>query len=192
MHCPVKLRRRSPRRQPIGRQCGLVCEVSASSVMENIVIRPATHSDAHSLGRLGALLLETHYGFDRNRFMAPHANTAEGYGWFLSSQLKNKDAVVLVAERAGAIIGYVYAGLEPRSWKELREPAGFIHDVIVEESSRRSGGARLLLEAAIEWLRTRGAPRVMLWTAVHNAAAQHLFDRLGFRRTMIEMTRELP
>jgi ribosomal protein S18 acetylase RimI-like enzyme len=159
--------------------------------MNNILIRTATESDAPSLGRLGALLLETHYGFDQKRFMAPHANTEEGYAWFLSSQLKDEDAVIFVAERDGAIIGYVYAGLEPRSWKELREPAGFIHDVAVEESSRRLGVAQMLLEAAIEWLRAKGAPRVMLWTAEHNEAAQRLFDRLGFRRTMIEMTREL-
>jgi len=30
-----------------------------------------------------------------------------------------------------------------------------------------------------------------LWTAEQNSAAQRLFSRLGFRRTMIEMTREL-
>ena len=36
-----------------------------------------------------------------------------------------------------------------------------------------------------------GAPRVMLWTAEHNVAAQRLFEARGFRRTMIEMTREL-
>jgi GNAT superfamily N-acetyltransferase len=159
--------------------------------MEKIAIRPATESDAPSLGRLGALLLETHYGFDQDRFMAPDANTAEGYAWFLRSQLKDKDAVVLVAELAGLIVGYVYAGLEPRSWKELREPCGFIHDVVVDPSSRRLGVARLLMEAAIEWIREQGAPRVMLWTAERNAGAQQLFDRLGFRRTMIEMTREL-
>jgi hypothetical protein len=31
----------------------------------------------------------------------------------------------------------------------------------------------------------------MLWTAEQNADAQRLFVKLGFRRTMIEMTREL-
>ena len=159
--------------------------------MEEIVIRLAKESDSPSLGRLGALLLETHYAFDQKRFMAPHANLAEGYAWFLRSQLKEKDVVIFVAERTGAVVGYVYAGLEPQSWKELREMAGFIHDVIVEESSRRRGIAGLLLEAAIEWLRAHGAPRVMLWTAEHNPEAQHLFSRIGFRRTMIEMTREL-
>jgi ribosomal protein S18 acetylase RimI-like enzyme len=159
--------------------------------MDNTLIRLATESDAPSLGRLGVLLLKIHYDFDQKRFMAPQGNTEEGYARFLNSQLKDKDSVIFLAERDGAIIGYVYARLEPRSWKELREPAGFIHDVFVDESSRRLGVAQQLMEAAIEWLRAKGAPRVLLGTAARNTAAQRLFDRLGFRRTMIEMTREL-
>ena len=107
------------------------------------------------------------------------------------SQLADEDVAVFVAEQDGEVIGYVYAGLEPRSWKELREACGFIHDVAVVEHGRRAGAATALIDAAAEWLRGRGAPRVVLWTAERNAAAQRLFDRLGFRRTMIEMTREL-
>jgi len=160
--------------------------------MDEIVIRRANESDLPALGRLGAHLMQTHYAFDQQRFMAPPANPAEGYAWFLGTQLDDKDVVVFVAERLGAVVGYVYAGLEPLSWKELREMAGFIHDVVVEESSRRQGIAEKLLEAAIEWLHAQGAPRVMLWTAEQNTSAQRLFARLGFRRTMIEMTRELP
>jgi ribosomal protein S18 acetylase RimI-like enzyme len=135
--------------------------------------------------------MKTHYAFDKRRFMAPGANPAEGYSWFLGSQLHEKDVIVLVAERGGVVVGYVYAGLEPRSWKELREPAGFIHDVAVEESSRRTGVATALIEAAIQWLRAQGTPRVLLGAAEQNSAALSLFSRLGFRRTMVEMTREL-
>lgn len=135
--------------------------------------------------------METHYAFDKQRFMAPGPNPAEGYGWFLGSQLTEQDVVVLVAEQAGVVAGYVYAGLEPQSWKELREPAGFIHDVAVQESSRRTGVATALVEAAAEWLRANGAPRVLLWTAQQNSGALSLFSSLGFRRTMIEMTLEL-
>jgi GNAT superfamily N-acetyltransferase len=159
--------------------------------MEDIVIRHASDSDLPVLGQLGALLMETHYLFDQKRFMAPRGDSAQGYAWFLRSQLKEEDAVVLVADRAGVIVGYVYAGLEPTSWKELRDTAGFVHDVVVADSSRRLGVARLLVEAAIDWLRAHGAPRVVLWTAEKNPAAQNLFSRLGFRRTMIEMTLEL-
>ncbi len=155
------------------------------------IIRRATDADAPALGRLGALLLRAHHGFDALRFMAPGRNPEVGYGSFLVSQLADDDAVVFVAERGAELIGYVYAGLEPRSWKELREACGFVHDVAVEESGRRSGAATALVDAAVGWLRSRGAPRVVLWTADRNEAAQRLFDRLGFRRTMIEMTREL-
>ena len=47
------------------------------------------------------------------------------------------------------------------------------------------------MNAALEWLRSRGAPRVLLLTATPNTGAQELFTKMGFRRTMIEMTKEL-
>lgn len=154
-------------------------------------IRLATPADLPALGRLGALLMRTHYDFDPQRFMDPGTDPAEGYAWFLGKQLKDVDAVIFVAEDEGKVVGYVYAGLEPISWKELRDECGFIHDIVVDERGRRTGTATALIEKAIEWLRDRGAPRVMLWTAEKNAGAQQLFAKLGFRRTMIEMTREL-
>ena len=155
------------------------------------IIRRATKADLPALGRLGASLLRTHYAFDQQRFMAPGTNPESGYAWFLGTQLNEEDVAVLVAERDGRVAGYVYAGIEPRNWKELRDEAGFIHDVLVEEDARRTGMATALMEAAVAWLRASGAPRVVLWTAEPNAEAQRLFARLGFRRTMVEMTREL-
>jgi ribosomal protein S18 acetylase RimI-like enzyme len=158
--------------------------------MSELTIRRAEEKDLPALGRLGALLMRTHFGFDPQRFMAPGATPEAGYEWFLRSQLQEPDVVIFVAERGGSIAGYAYAGLEPRSWKELRDAAGFIHDVVVDEAHRRAGVGEALVEAAINWLREHGAPRVMLWTAQQNESAQRLFSRLGFRRTMIEMTRE--
>ena len=155
------------------------------------MIRVATTADLPALGRLGALLLRTHHEFDPHRFIAPEDNVEEGYAWFLGTQLRQKDAAIFVAERGGEVLGYVYAGVEPHSWKELRDEAGFIHDIVVDERGRRTGLASALVERAVEWLRQRGMPRVVLWTAERNDVAQRLFAALGFRRTMIEMTREL-
>jgi len=155
------------------------------------VVRRAQPGDLAALGRLGAALLHTHFAFDRNRFKAPGEDPEGGYAWFLGSQLGDPDVAVFVAERNGSVVGYVYAGLEPESWKELRDAAGFIHDVVVDETGRRLGVASQLVEAAVAWMRERGAPRVMLWTAEQNEGAQRLFEKLGFRRTMMEMTREL-
>lgn len=157
-----------------------------------ITIRPAEQRDREQLGRLGALLMRAHYAFDPQRFLPPGESAESGYAWFLGSVMESKDGRVFVAEDdGGAIAGYIYVALEPLSWKELRGPAGFIHDVAVRESSRRTGIAQQLMHAGIEWLRERGAPRVILWTAAPNDAAQQLFRRLGFRDTMLEMTMEL-
>jgi ribosomal protein S18 acetylase RimI-like enzyme len=132
---------------------------------------------------------------DARRFMRAGGGLADGYARFLGSQLKSADAVVLVAERVSAgetaIVGYVYAGIEPLSWQDLREESGFIHDVIVDDTMRGRGVATRLVEAACAWLRNRGMPRVLLHTASQNDAAQRLFRALGFRATMIEMAKEL-
>lgn len=156
-----------------------------------LTIRPAATSDLEPLGRLGALLMRTHSDFDPLRFMTPGDDPEGGYAWFLGTQIHRTDVVVLVAERDGRIVGYVYAGIEPLSWKELRDEAGFVHDVVVAEEARGQGVGGALIDAAAEWLHRRGVPRVLLWTAERNGAAQRLFARHGFRRTMIEMTREL-
>jgi len=156
-----------------------------------VTIRRAERHDLPALGRLGAMLMRTHYDFDPRRFLPPGQSAESGYGHFLGSVIEAPDSCVLVADDGGEIAGYVYVALEPLSWKELRGPAGFIHDVAVAEGARRGGIARQLLAAAIDWLREHGAPRVILWTAAPNEAAQRLFRDLGFRDTMLEMTLEL-
>jgi ribosomal protein S18 acetylase RimI-like enzyme len=161
------------------------------SATDALVVRRAQREDLPVLGRLGGDLLRTHYAFDPHRFMAPGDDPESGYAWFLGTQIRSDDVAVFVAERDGNVAGYVYVGIEPQSWKELREEAGFIHDVVVSDTVRRHGVATALMEAAVAWLRERGVPRVILWTAQPNEGAQRLFEKLGFRRTMIEMTKEL-
>jgi GNAT superfamily N-acetyltransferase len=156
-----------------------------------MTIRRAEPRDAVALGKLGAALMQTHYAFDAHRFLEPGEDAASGYARFLNSQLGDRDALVLVAEREDRIVGYVYAGIEPLSWKELRDECGYIHDLLVTDEARRLGVGESLLNQAIEWLRERGMPRVVLWTAAQNEAARRLFERRRFRATMTEMTLEL-
>jgi GNAT superfamily N-acetyltransferase len=156
-----------------------------------LTVRKAEPRDLDSLGHLGAMLMQTHYAFDRQRFLAPGKGTERGYAAFLGSVLQSPEDCVFLAEQEGAIVGYVYAALEPLSWKELRGPAGFIHDVAVVDQARKAGVGTMLMQVAIDWLRSRGAPRVILWTAAANSAAHMLFHKLGFRDTMVEMTMEL-
>jgi ribosomal protein S18 acetylase RimI-like enzyme len=155
-----------------------------------VTVRPATIADLPALGRLGALLVRTHHELDPARFIAATRHTEQGYASYLGSQLQDPTVLVLVAERNGTVIGYTYSAVEESDYMALRGPAGVLHDIVVDPDHRREGVGRLLLDATLAWLDARGAPRIVLSTAERNEAAQRLFAAAGFRRTMIEMTRE--
>ena len=101
------------------------------------------------------------------------------------------NVVMLVATADDHVVGYSYGALEGVDYMALRGPAGALYDIIVDPESRRHGVGAQLLEATVAALQALGAPQVVLSTADRNAAAQRLFERAGFRRTMIEMTRTL-
>jgi ribosomal protein S18 acetylase RimI-like enzyme len=156
-----------------------------------ITIRRAAPADLAAIGRLGALLVRAHHDFDPERFLAATTGTEHAYASFLGTQLEEPNVVILVAERDGEVVGYTYAAVEGHDFMTLRGPAGVVHDIVVDPDQRGHGIGGRLLDATLAALRDRGAPRVVLLTADGNQVAQRLFARAGFRRTMIEMTREL-
>jgi ribosomal protein S18 acetylase RimI-like enzyme len=156
-----------------------------------ITVRPARPADADALGRMGAALVRQHHSFDPERFILGD-DVESGYRWWLGKEMKAKEAVVLVAERDGEVIGYVYGRVEPRDWSVLRDRCGGFHDIWVDESARGTGAGRLLAEALVKRFAELGVPRVILMSATKNEGAQKFFARLGWRPTMVEMTREIP
>jgi ribosomal protein S18 acetylase RimI-like enzyme len=162
-----------------------------SGAMIAPTVRPAAPADLPVIGRLGALLVRTHHEFDPRRFIAATPGSEAMYGSFIGTQLVKPDILVLVAERNGEVLGYTYAGVEGYDYMSLRGPAGVLYDIVVDPAHRGHGIGRMLLDATLTALDARGAPRVVLSTAEQNVGAQRLFARAGFRRTMIEMTREL-
>ncbi|WP_331071873.1 GNAT family N-acetyltransferase [Longimicrobium sp.] len=155
------------------------------------IVRPATPADVPALGRLGALLVYVHHAFDAARFIVPPPDIEDAYAAFLGALLDDPDAVVLVAERDGSVVGYTYAAIEGTDFLALRGPAGVLHDLAVDPAHRAHGIGRMLVDATIAALRARGVRQAVLFTAVQNESAQRLFAHAGFRPTMIEMTREL-
>jgi ribosomal protein S18 acetylase RimI-like enzyme len=157
---------------------------------DSVVVRAIRPEDLEDVGRMAAALVRYHAELDPKRFLA-WEGIEQGYRRFFGSQLEEPKAVLLVALRRARRVGYAYARLEPRDWNALLDTHGALHDIFVEESERRGGVASALLDEVRTRLVAAGAPRLVLSTAVQNEAAQRLFERHGFRRTMLEMTQEL-
>ena len=154
------------------------------------------------MSQLAAELVRQHHRLDPQRFLLVEP-IEEGYRRFFTGELRRKGALILVAEDETAakdvpdgadpsILGYAYATLEPRNWNDLLDAAGKLNDIYVDPAARRRGAGRALALAVFEALRERGAPRLVLMSAWQNPEAHAFFESLGFRRTMLEMTRELP
>lgn len=151
-----------------------------------ISIRPAERRDLPALGRLGGALGRRHVEFDPRRYVL--AEPAEAaYENFFAAELGLPGTAVLLAERDGTAVGYVFGRVEPASFVSLASVAGWIHDLYVDEPARGNGLGGRLLDAAIAALRELGCTTVMLSVAAQNPAAAALFRRRGFRPALQEM-----
>ena len=153
-------------------------------------VRPLTPPDLAAVGRLAGALVRYHHALDAGRFLLVD-RVEEGYARFFAAELEDPRAVLLVATDAeGAIVGYAYGRFEGRDWNLLLDEHGALHDVLVTEAARGAGVGEELVRETCRRLEALGAPRVLLSTAVQNTTAQALFEKVGFKKTMIEMTRE--
>ncbi len=157
--------------------------------MSNATIRSASEADIEGAAILGAQIVRLHHAANPLRFFMLD-EIEQGYSWWLGQELRRAEAVILVAELAGSIVGYAYGAIEERDWGILVGRHGAFHDLCVAESVRRQGVGRALALAMIERLEQLGAPRILLRAMVQNESAQHLAVQLGFAQTMVEMTRE--
>ena len=150
-------------------------------------IRTATEADLPALCYLAVALAGQHAEYDRGRYQLPEDITA-AYAELFTGHVGQPESVVVVADRGGELVGYVFGVVEPPSLVELTGRAGWIHDLYVSPAVRRVGVGGRLLDAAVAGLRSIGCPGgVLLGVAAQNAAGTALFRSRGFRPTLQEM-----
>ena len=96
----------------------------------------------------------------------------------LAELVDGPDTVVFLARVGGEIMGSLTLAF-------YRIPTGlksWIEDVVVDEAARGRGVGASLSEAAVERARQRGAKDVNLSSRPSRAAANRLYQRIGFER----------
>lgn len=138
----------------------------------DLSIRPGAESD---LERVAAIKVvswaDTYTGLIPPHvlepFLDPHHQLAE-----LREAVAAPDAVFLVAERAGRVVGFVLAYLD-------REPEPWLESLHVEGEVRGQGaGTRMMREVALLAV-AKGRRTMRLGVVTGNAGASRLYRRLG-------------
>lgn len=153
-------------------------------------IRPMVRSDLPQVGPLAAGLVEFHHKIDSARFFTV-PNVAAGYQRWFTEELQNPKAILLVACMGETLVGYAYGTLEARDWAMLLDAHAVLHDIYIADTAREHGAGDALVAAFVKACQGKEVEKVVLYTAKDNVSAQRVFERQGFRPTMVEMMLEL-
>ena len=83
-----------------------------------------------------------------------------------------------IAERGGAVIGFVSSG-PPRD-EDVPLPAAEIYAIYVLSDAWRSGAGRALMSTAVDHWLARGATTLTLWVLEANARARGFYEAMGW------------
>ena len=86
--------------------------------------------------------------------------------------MRSPDAEVLVGHVDEAVAATVMVGFDGHR--------GWVYYLAVDPDARLGGVGRRMMEAAEEWLRDRGAPKLNLMVRQENAGVAAFYERLGY------------
>ena len=140
-------------------------------------VRRAEPGDAEALVALGRAV-----GGEPGRWLIANADGWRSVGderRYLKALRRYGDAAAFVAEtRGGEIVGRLSVG------RDSHPASAHVADLglMVARDHRRQGIGRALLEAAVEWARTRGLAEPELHVFPYNEPAIRLYESFGFER----------
>jgi GNAT superfamily N-acetyltransferase len=97
--------------------------------------------------------------------------------------------VTLVAERDGAIAGFV--GARIGQYYERTGRYGQILILSIAEDSRRQGVGRALVDAAEAWARSRGAQAILVNSGRQREEAHLFYEGMGYSATGLRFVKAL-
>ena len=159
----------------------------------DVVIRPAVlPGDAAGLSAIYRSSAAHHARLDPSRYRVPEQEPVVAH--FVGLGDASADGVILVAEAAEALVGYVQIRRrpDPSPASMLRPIPSASVDVAVIPGRRGQGIGRSLLSAADEWAATHGLAVLVLDALMANTAALSFYDDCNYQPFGSLMEREVP
>lgn len=140
-----------------------------------VAVRPARPDELEAVGRLTLDAYVADGGITPEH---PYAAT------LLDAGARARDAVLLVAESDGALLGTVTYVRPGTPLAEIGGPdEAEVRTLAVSPDARGQGVGRLLSDECVRLARAEGCGAVVLSSRPSMAAAHRLYERMGFTRT---------
>jgi ribosomal protein S18 acetylase RimI-like enzyme len=158
--------------------------VSSARAEAKPIIRPATE---HDLPMLMDMFDELSTFQRPWRVFTPRPNLAEEMRRRYQADLDDPDALLVVAEQDGQIVGMAAGHLHKPSMMS-EELAVELGSVYVKPEHRERGVAGALTAEVARFAGEHGVERITLKTFAQNEEALVAWQRLGFQPRMVQMT----
>jgi ribosomal protein S18 acetylase RimI-like enzyme len=152
--------------------------------MKDVTVRLYRPEDLEPIKRL---TLESFGGVTLEQNVEEKLGQLNGHDWrwrkarHIDEDVAAHAAGIFVAERAGAVIGYITTRIDREAGK------GRIPNLAVTQEFRGQGLGRLLIEHALDYFRREGLAYAMIETMAQNAAGNQVYPACGF----IEVARQV-
>ena len=143
--------------------------------MNGITITPAIAADIPELIDLLAVLFSIEQDFSPDP-----AKQRRGLAALLASPTGH---IAIARNTTSRAVGMATAQLVISTAEGA--PSAWIEDVVVREDFRGKGLGRALLDAVLDWARSRGAVRTQLLADLDNAPALAFYERVGWQPTRL-------
>lgn len=151
-------------------------------------IRLATTRDLGAIVTRWHDLMAAHAALDAALYAtATHAPGT--YRAFVRRHMSKRSSLVLVAERNGAIVGYLLGGKGQRNPIYAVGEVGMIFDLVVQPDTRRAGIGRTLVQAALDWFDAHGLSHAQVNFSTLNPSAAEFWPAMGFAPFLCEAYR---
>jgi len=146
------------------------------------LVRPATEADLDAL--VGYEIEIARISFGDEAVTDPQLHRKR-----VSGSLGKKDEVTLVAERDGAVVGWVW--LSGRTNSLTGDRYGNLRSLATSDVPGRSALAELLLDAALAAARDHGVTEVVGKVHMRNVNMRAVYAKLGFAAEHLSMRKAL-
>ena len=152
-------------------------------------IRKATMDDFSGLFKLKLESKEDERKY--NKSLEPVEKVKENYKEYLTRDIKGEWRAVFIAvvdkEIIGMVVGRIYRSLRVTGY----ERRGSIGNLYVKEGQRGNGVAKKLINALIDWFKSKKAEGLTLSVYNTNQSVINIYKKFGFEERSINMYKKI-
>ncbi|NNE76835.1 MAG: GNAT family N-acetyltransferase [Pricia sp.] len=154
--------------------------------MNDFVVRKASLNDMEVLLSFEQGIISAERPYD------PTIRQGAIHYYDIAELIKSKEAEVVVVEYKGRVIASGYAKIKPARHYLDHEVYGYLGFMYTHPDFRGKGVNQIIVDALRKWSEARGLKEIRLTVYDDNLAAVKAYEKVGFKKHIIEMRIENP